>query len=75
MAVKHHSDSYLGKVAKLAPRLGPGVHHVHVYHDTDCAIWRGGSCDCRPDVRAERKPRGGRGKGRGSRRRVECRFS
>ena len=32
-------------------RGGPGVHHVDVFHDDDCAHWRGGVCDCRPDVR------------------------
>ncbi len=42
-------------IDKLRAELsgGPGVCHIHVYHDDDCAIWHGGVCDCKPDVRTE----------------------
>ena len=26
--------------------LKPGVHHVEVHHDDDCAIWSRGVCSC-----------------------------
>lgn len=45
--------AYLLKVLELGRELGPGVHHVHVFHDEWCAIWHGGVCSCRPEVKAE----------------------
>lgn len=30
--------------------LDPGtLHHLHVFHDDDCAVWDGGFCDCAPE--------------------------
>lgn len=51
-----------GKQARYKARLlelyrqgklptGPGLYHADVYHDDDCAHWRGGACDCEPDVK------------------------
>ncbi len=51
--------NYLPDLLALAPRVTgrPGVHHVNVFHDDDCAYWRGGTCDCRPEVRLVGDPR------------------
>lgn len=32
------------------PPLSGTVGIAHVYHDSDCAIWQGGRCDCYPEV-------------------------
>lgn len=43
---------YLGKLISEAGnrQLITGVHEVKVYHDSWCSIFRGGECDCNPDV-------------------------
>jgi hypothetical protein len=28
----------------------PGIHVATVEHDPDCSIYRGGGCDCVPDI-------------------------
>ena len=34
---------------------GPGeVVALDVRHDDDCAFWRGGACDCEPDIEMKR---------------------
>ena len=43
-------------VAKRAAGLG-GVWVVDIAHDDDCAYWRGGVCDCEPEVRLRGDPR------------------
>jgi hypothetical protein len=30
--------------------MTPGVHHVTVEHDAWCAIYRGGQCNCVPNI-------------------------
>lgn len=44
-------------------KLPPGVHHIEVRHDDDCAFWRGLPCDCEPIIetgaRVDRKYGGG----------------
>ncbi len=47
-------DNYRRKLLDLwrAGKLWRGIgHRVCVYHDDDCAFWRGGPCDCDPDIR------------------------
>ena len=31
--------------------LPPEVYHQDVYHDDWCAIYKGGQCNCNPDIR------------------------
>jgi len=35
----------------------PGVHHVVVYHDTWCSIYRDGGCNCEPDIKYFTEPK------------------
>jgi len=42
---------YLTKVLEQAQDLGPGLYRAMVFHDRTCAIWRGGICDCKPEVK------------------------
>lgn len=37
--------NYLRKILDNPPAV-PGVTIAHVYHDGDCAHWRGEPCDC-----------------------------
>lgn len=39
---------YLPKI--LAAKAKPGVIHAIVQHDDWCSIFKGGQCDCNPDV-------------------------
>jgi hypothetical protein len=42
---------YLHRMPALTGRMrGPGVTHVMVQHDDDCAIFRSGECTCCPDM-------------------------
>ena len=42
---------YHEKLAALAASMNEGgVHLINVMHDDWCAIWKGGPCDCNPDV-------------------------
>ena len=50
MAATKRKPNYLDQVIALREQLGEGVHHVVVDHDGWCAHWRGGVCDCRPEV-------------------------
>jgi len=52
MASKPH---YLNEVISLGAKLGKGAHDIDVYHDSWCAIWRGGACNCQPEVKARKK--------------------
>ena len=45
--------NYMKKVIKViekATAKKPGVYHVNIYHDDWCACYRGGECNCNPDV-------------------------
>jgi hypothetical protein len=44
--------NYLKKLLEVysAHGLTPGLYTLEVYHDADCAIWKGGTCDCDPDL-------------------------
>jgi len=35
----------------------PGVHHIVMYHDTWCNIYRGGTCNCEPDIKCFTEPK------------------
>jgi len=38
--------------------IKPGqVIQVDVYHDDNCGIWKGGPCDCKPDLVAKKGER------------------
>ena len=39
---------YLPKILATNPK--PGLSHAYVFHDAWCAIFKGGTCDCNPDV-------------------------
>jgi len=39
---------YLPKILAANPK--PGLSHAYVFHDDWCAIFKGGTCDCNPDV-------------------------
>ena len=42
---------YHEKLAALAASMNEGgLHIVNVLHDDWCSIWKGGPCDCNPDV-------------------------
>lgn len=43
---------YLQKITATARQLqlAPGVHIVQVRHDDWCSIWRGGECNCEPEI-------------------------
>ena len=41
-------------LAQLQPV--PGIYHVDVRHDDDCAIWRGGDCTCNPEIEMPQLP-------------------
>ncbi len=32
-------------------QLPPGYHNVQVLHDSWCSIFRGGVCNCNPEIR------------------------
>ena len=32
-------------------QIPPGFHNVQILHDGWCAIFRGGACDCNPEIR------------------------
>ena len=34
-----------------------GVHHIDIYHDDWCASFRGGACDCEPEIKIRAWPR------------------
>jgi len=57
---KKRVPDYLQAIADNPP-YPSSVVVVHVYHDEDCAFWRGGVCDCKPDIVYEYIPikRGG----------------
>jgi hypothetical protein len=41
----------MAALLQQAQDLGPGLYRAMVFHDRTCAIWRGGICDCKPDVK------------------------
>ena len=47
--------SYLEKVLKMGKEIvepgNPQVHHVGIFHDDWCGIFKGKPCDYDPDVR------------------------
>ncbi len=32
-------------------QLPPGYHDLQILHDSWCSIFRGGECNCNPDIR------------------------
>ena len=41
---------YMRELLRDSESLTPGVKHAFVRHDSWCAIFRGGLCDCDPEV-------------------------
>jgi hypothetical protein len=41
---------YLHRILSADLALRPGVHIAAIEHDRGCAIYRGGDCDCVPDI-------------------------
>ena len=48
-ALNRRRTGYLHRLAAALP-LGPGLHHVTIEHDSWCAIYRAGTCDCVPNI-------------------------
>jgi hypothetical protein len=50
---KKRAPKYIRKVIDRTRQrqLPSGLLLLNVLHDDDCAIWKGGPCDCRPEVR------------------------
>lgn len=46
---KPKMPDYLSKILAFPP-LRSTVVVAHVYHEDGCAIWRGGVCDCKPEI-------------------------
>ena len=47
---------YTDQILKQARRIDKaGVWHVTVYHDDRCSVFRGGGCDCEPEVSEPRQ--------------------
>jgi len=40
--------NYLPKI--LAAKLKPGLTHAYVFHDEWCAVFKGGPCNCNPEI-------------------------
>ena len=50
------AGNHIPKIAALKETHSvTGLHHVNIKHDDVCRIWKGGACDCDPDVEL-RKP-------------------
>ena len=49
---------YAHRIAAFGNGLTPGVHIATVEHDHTCGIYRGGDCDCVPNVSVS-DPHGG----------------
>lgn len=59
MSKKRRTPEYIRKVIdKTRQRQLPSgqLVLVSVLHDDDYAIWKGGPCDCKPDVRIPALP-------------------
>ena len=42
---------YIERVIRMGTEMKRGtVKHVEVQHDTGCAIFQGGACDCHPTI-------------------------
>jgi len=42
---------YIGPMLRAARKAKPGtVTQIRVYHDDWCSVFRGGLCDCNPEV-------------------------
>jgi hypothetical protein len=51
IVVLDSGGNHIPKVAALAQAHNlTGLHHVNIKHDDGCGIWKGGDCDCDPDV-------------------------
>ena len=49
------APKYLNDVFLLAADLKPGIHHIEVKHEHDCALLNGkGECNCTPEVKMVR---------------------
>jgi len=52
--------NYLEKAAELVQaeikKNGPGIYHVRISHDSWCAMYHGGLCDCSPGVEVIETP-------------------
>ena len=42
--------NYRAEMIRQGLELPPGLHHMDIYHDDWCSIFRGGLCDCDPDI-------------------------
>jgi hypothetical protein len=43
-------NNYVRAVLAKARNIRHGVHIVDIYHDNWCAIWKGGTCNCKPEI-------------------------
>lgn len=58
------APNYLPEVLAAARSTPRGqVRHVHVYHDAWCAVFRGGVCNCNPQVVVVKEAGHGEGAG------------
>jgi hypothetical protein len=57
-ALARRRTGYLHRVIAAFDDSKPGVHIASVEHDSTCAIYRGGDCDCVPDISVS-DPHGG----------------
>jgi hypothetical protein len=46
----NYQDDILKAAATGELPMTPGLHHVDIYHDDDCGIFKGQPCDCNPDI-------------------------
>jgi hypothetical protein len=45
------AGNHIPKIAALKEsRNLTGIHHVNIKHDDGCSSWKGGDCDCDPEV-------------------------
>ena len=57
-AKQRKGSGYLGRLlASPQPQGAPGVHHVYIQHDDWCGFFKGGDCNCDPDM--HRRAEGG----------------
>jgi hypothetical protein len=57
-----HIPNYMRDILAIAPELEPGVTVVEIYHDDWCDGFKGGACNCNPDIKMRRiEPKGQRG--------------
>ncbi len=54
---KKFVEDYVKHLPASTDINAPGVHHMVFYHDTWCNIYRGGSCNCEPDIKLFTEPK------------------